>query len=907
MRAKLGELFVDIKANLGPMLADLARARASMSRAGRIMSEGASGAEVSFKSLNSTLRTVGAQLSATTAMASALTSAFNRNTAAARANQSAVAGAGAAAAASGSSLKSMGVILGTLTVGAYAVTAAFNVASNGIKAMIVNGDRMRRIEGGFKAVAGSAQDAATAIDGVQKTAVATGVPIEAVARSTQRFIIALADMELPQEEINQFTDTLVKMSRIGGGTAQEISAGIQQLGQGLAKGRLDGDELRSVLENIPLIGRAIAEEMGVAVGELRDLGAEGKITGDIIVNAILKRAEETDKTFAEMPRTVELASGQMARAFEVFTAKLDESIGLSATLGAMIGAAADQLDRFTQMNFPSQQMAEGMTSLYQNSDDIAPNPGFMRRLFNELVGPDAENPGLFPETTQALRDISPNNRPPRRSREEINASIRRRRAEQLSQFAFENPELLPRVVPDIRDPRDPRSPTFQTLPVDPIYENAPTEVPRFISRRANSPFNIRDLQNEPAPRYEQFIRRDEEVILDPRDPRSPNFQVLPEFAPGQLAPEEFPFFDGRPNPLGRGVIDLRNEPGESVSRRGSGSRAPELSEEQRNALRAAEAIENLRASIAEMTLARERDLIMIGKTEEEQEKLLNQFEAEDLQRALLAEAVVAGEAVNQEYINTIMAEIDAMRQLADQADENAREYDELARRQQRLIDLHEELDDMLQDAAASFVDAAIRGGDFREVLADLANDILRMPELKDTLVDFLDTLINTGSASSAWDFALGRGGNMTEGYTRQTGGNSGLAGLIGWGLNLVGSAFSGPSLDWGDVDWSFDNIPSNPGDLTYDMSDAIVTGFDTGGIPPIGRSVLVGEDGPELVKFQSAAQVFDADTTQDMMSKPRSGGNTFILNPPPGDDMRRAKPQMESMAYRMAKEADRRR
>ena len=70
-----------------------------------------------------------------------------------------------------------------------------------------------------------------------------------------------------------------------GATATEAAGGLLQLKQGLASGRFQGEELQSVLENVPVLSQAIAKELGVSVGSVKKLGSEGKITSDIVFNA----------------------------------------------------------------------------------------------------------------------------------------------------------------------------------------------------------------------------------------------------------------------------------------------------------------------------------------------------------------------------------------------------------------------------------------------------------------------------------------------------------------------------------------------------------------------------------------------------------------------------------------------
>lgn len=69
-------------------------------------------------------------------------------------------------------------------------------------------------------------------------------------------------------------------------SAGSVQAAVLQLSQGLAAGTLQGDELRSIMEQMPPIAQAIAKEMGITVGQVKQFGSEGKITSDIVIRAI---------------------------------------------------------------------------------------------------------------------------------------------------------------------------------------------------------------------------------------------------------------------------------------------------------------------------------------------------------------------------------------------------------------------------------------------------------------------------------------------------------------------------------------------------------------------------------------------------------------------------------------------
>ena len=104
-------------------------------------------------------------------------------------------------------------------------------------------------------------------------------------------------------EIVRFAELINKQMAISGTTTWEAQGAMLQLTQGLASGTLRGEELNSVLEQTPMIAQTIADYLGVSVGEMRNMAAEGLITADVVKNAMFAAADEIDAKFEEMPYT----------------------------------------------------------------------------------------------------------------------------------------------------------------------------------------------------------------------------------------------------------------------------------------------------------------------------------------------------------------------------------------------------------------------------------------------------------------------------------------------------------------------------------------------------------------------------------------------------------------------------
>src|SRR5690606_4635231 len=106
---------------------------------------------------------------------------------------------------------------------------------------------------------------------------------------------------------------------ISGASAAEAQAGVIQFSQALASGELRGDELRSVLEQLPRLARAIGDglvQISVAakggIGEIRPLAADGRLTAETVVSGLLTQGERIEEDCSRLPRTVGQAWTQLA-------------------------------------------------------------------------------------------------------------------------------------------------------------------------------------------------------------------------------------------------------------------------------------------------------------------------------------------------------------------------------------------------------------------------------------------------------------------------------------------------------------------------------------------------------------------------------------------------------------------
>lgn len=150
-------------------------------------------------------------------------------------------------------------------------------------------------------------------DGLQTTAELQDMIMESANRSRasyQTTADAVAKMGImagdafsSNEELIAFSELINKQFTIAGTSAAGIDAAMLQLTQAMSSGVLRGEELNSVFEQAPTIIQTIADYLGVPIGKIREMAAEGQITSTIVKNAMLASADEINAKFASMPMT----------------------------------------------------------------------------------------------------------------------------------------------------------------------------------------------------------------------------------------------------------------------------------------------------------------------------------------------------------------------------------------------------------------------------------------------------------------------------------------------------------------------------------------------------------------------------------------------------------------------------
>ena len=147
-------------------------------------------------------------------------------------------------------------------------------------------------------------------------------------------------------QIVDFAEQVNKQFVISGASAEETKNATLQLTQALSSGVLRGDELRSIFEQAPTLIQSIANYMGVPIGRIRDMAAEGQITAETVKNALVECADETNAKFASMPLTFsQLWTNFKNRAMQAFQPVLEKinELANNGRLEEYIGKIAEAM------------------------------------------------------------------------------------------------------------------------------------------------------------------------------------------------------------------------------------------------------------------------------------------------------------------------------------------------------------------------------------------------------------------------------------------------------------------------------------------------------------------------------------------------------------------------------------
>ena len=178
------------------------------------------------------------------------------------------------------------------------------VAAFGVRELVRAGDTFVNLQNRMGALTGTAAGTAEAMAHMKRIALESRSDFDAVGDLFAKITFATKEMGLSQQQVADATQTVANTFIISGASAIEAANASRQLAQGLASGTLRGDELNSVMEQNSALAELLAKGLGVSTGQLREMGAQGKITAENILPTLISATAETSEVVGNMNMTI---------------------------------------------------------------------------------------------------------------------------------------------------------------------------------------------------------------------------------------------------------------------------------------------------------------------------------------------------------------------------------------------------------------------------------------------------------------------------------------------------------------------------------------------------------------------------------------------------------------------------
>lgn len=254
-------------------------------------------------------------------------------------------------------------------------------------------DEMMNLDGRLRTVTKSEKERLDIESELYKRAQESRQSMQAMGDLYFKVARASQEMGFAQQDNLRVTETVSKALVIGGANAQEAEATILQLGQALGSGRLQGDELRSLDENASILMGHVAKYFKTNVAGLKQMGAQGELTSDEVMRAILSASDEIDKEFSKMPMTFGQSMNMMENSWDRFILGVEQKSSIFSLIARAFTKAFDSMgnklnDVLTLLGTPDANKMVTITEATTGEQKQISETDY----YNQKA---AENPGLF--------------------------------------------------------------------------------------------------------------------------------------------------------------------------------------------------------------------------------------------------------------------------------------------------------------------------------------------------------------------------------------------------------------------------------------------------------------------------------------------------------------------------------
>lgn len=217
-------------------------------------------------------------------------------------------------------------------------------AALSVRAILQQADAYQQLQNRLRVVVGGTEALRDTTEKLFQIAQNTRSSFQGTVELYARLANSAKELGTSQEDLLKFTERVNKAIILSGASATEAQAGLIQLAQGLSSGALRGDELRSVLEQLPTVADTIAKSLGVTRGELRKLGGEGKITAQVVLDAFVKAGQGIDEDFKKTVPTLGQALTTLGNSVLKFIGEADQATGVTGAISQAVLFAAQNVE-----------------------------------------------------------------------------------------------------------------------------------------------------------------------------------------------------------------------------------------------------------------------------------------------------------------------------------------------------------------------------------------------------------------------------------------------------------------------------------------------------------------------------------------------------------------------------------
>ena len=218
-----------------------------------------------------------------------------------------------------------------------------SVGAIGLTQIAQTADEFNNYQSRIALVSKSNREASRTFRQLMTVANDTGQLFGATAELYTRVYRAMGERANSQELL-QFTKTINQSMVVSGANAQEASAAIIQLSQGMASGTLRGEEFNSVAEQAPVILEMLQKSLGKTRGELRKMAEDGELTTEVVLRAVRESAEGVQAQYDQMPKTIGRAVNELSNAWMQFVGRTDGALSASSVAATIISTLAQNLN-----------------------------------------------------------------------------------------------------------------------------------------------------------------------------------------------------------------------------------------------------------------------------------------------------------------------------------------------------------------------------------------------------------------------------------------------------------------------------------------------------------------------------------------------------------------------------------